>query len=230
MKLTEAKVKNAKPRDRRLKIADGGGLYLLVTPEGGKLWRWKYRFEGKERPWHSGRYPEVTLAESSRNLHADARKLLRSGVDPMAQRKAEKMAIRTPPARPLRPSRWRGMSMEGRQKPDYAEGRNAAADPRHPSDRLAAYPWSRSMHAKIVATIKKIEDRGAREIASRALGNVSQVFRYRYRARTGDAQPCGRHQAERLSEGRTRRSTTHGSRRQELPKLLRKIEIYQGSP
>ena len=89
MKLTEAKVKNAKPGDRRLKIADGSGLYLLVTPEGGKLWRWKYRFDGKEKTMTFGAYPEVTLAEV-RELHADARKLLRSGVDPMEQTQGRK--------------------------------------------------------------------------------------------------------------------------------------------
>lgn len=69
LRLTEAKVKHARPGDRKLKIADGGGLYLLVTPEGGKFWRWKYRFQGKEKTmasdatlkWH---WPELATCTS----------------------------------------------------------------------------------------------------------------------------------------------------------------------
>jgi hypothetical protein len=59
-------------------MADSGGLFLLVTKAGGKLWRWKYRFEGKEKKMSLGQYPEVMLAEV-RVLHANARRLLVSG-------------------------------------------------------------------------------------------------------------------------------------------------------
>ncbi|MEG9438508.1 DUF4102 domain-containing protein [Edaphobacter sp. HDX4] len=75
---------------RELKLADGQGLYLLVTPTGAKHWRWKYRVNGKEKKMAFGSFPEVGLAEA-RELHADARKLLRSGVDPMELRKSERV-------------------------------------------------------------------------------------------------------------------------------------------
>lgn len=91
MSLTEVKIKTTKPSKKATKLFDGGGLYLYVSPAGGKLWRWAYRVKGKEKTMSFGPYPEVSLADA-RNLHFDARKLLRSGVDPMEQRKAGKLA------------------------------------------------------------------------------------------------------------------------------------------
>jgi hypothetical protein len=72
-------------------MSDGEGLLLRIAPSGGKLWRWKYRHDGKEKLMSFGKYPSVPLAEA-RNRHQEARKLLASGVDPMAQRKALKTA------------------------------------------------------------------------------------------------------------------------------------------
>ena len=94
MKLTELQVKRTKPGVSPFKLADGGGLYLLVSPNGSKLWRWKYRVDGKEKMMAFGVYPDVALFEV-RDRHHQARKLLRSGVDPMAERKAEKIAAAT---------------------------------------------------------------------------------------------------------------------------------------
>jgi hypothetical protein len=66
MALTDTAIRNAKPRDRDYKLADSGGLYLLMTPAGGKLWRLKYRSDGVERKLSLGRYPAVTLATPAR--------------------------------------------------------------------------------------------------------------------------------------------------------------------
>ncbi|MGA2051126.1 MAG: integrase arm-type DNA-binding domain-containing protein [Terracidiphilus sp.] len=71
------------------RLTDKGGLALLITPEGGKLWRWRYRFKGVARQMAFGKYPDVPLADA-RSYHADARKLLANGVDPMALRKETK--------------------------------------------------------------------------------------------------------------------------------------------
>jgi hypothetical protein len=64
MPLTDTAIRNAKPRDKAHKITDGGGLYLLVTPAGGRLWRLKYRLDGVERKLAIGKYPDVTLGEA----------------------------------------------------------------------------------------------------------------------------------------------------------------------
>lgn len=90
MPLTDLQVRKEKPSDKPRKLADGGGLYLLVN-QAGKYWRWKYRFEGKEKVMALGVYPDVSLAEA-REAHQTARKLLASGADPMAERKQQAFA------------------------------------------------------------------------------------------------------------------------------------------
>jgi hypothetical protein len=89
--LTDTEIKRAKAAEKAYSMGDGGGLYLWVKPTCGKLWRWSYRYEGKEKLMSLGKYPDVPLA-LARERHAEARKLLATGVDPMAQRKAEKTA------------------------------------------------------------------------------------------------------------------------------------------
>lgn len=89
--LTDLKVQKAKPQDKPLSLFDGGGLYLLVTPSGGKLWRFKYRFNKKEKKIAFGTYPEISLMDA-RQRRDDARKLLANNVDPGAVRKAQKQA------------------------------------------------------------------------------------------------------------------------------------------
>jgi hypothetical protein len=89
--LTDTKIRNAKPQENPYRVLDGLGLHLMVTPSGGKLWRWKYRFHGVEKLMSFGQYPDVPL-EAARGLHAAARRLLATAVDPMAAKKAEKAA------------------------------------------------------------------------------------------------------------------------------------------
>jgi hypothetical protein len=89
--LTDREVKNAKPKTTEFKLFDGGGLYLLVVPTGGKLWRMKCRVEGKEKLLSFGAYPAISLADA-RQRRDDARKLLANGIDPNAVKKAQKQA------------------------------------------------------------------------------------------------------------------------------------------
>ena len=91
MALTDTEIKKAKTKEKAYSLSDSRGLYLWITPAGGKLWRWAYRFGGKEKLMSLGKYPDVPLA-LARERHAEARKLLATGIDPMAQRKAEKTA------------------------------------------------------------------------------------------------------------------------------------------
>ncbi|MCF7520457.1 integrase arm-type DNA-binding domain-containing protein [Neisseria sp. ZJ106] len=94
MPLNDRQIKNAKPADKPYKLADGGGLYLAVTPSGGKLWRLKYRINGKEKLLSIGKYPAVSLVEA-REAADNARKSIAAGIDPAAakqQAKKEKQA------------------------------------------------------------------------------------------------------------------------------------------
>lgn len=94
MPLTDTAVKKAKPGLKPVKLTDGKGLYLLVNPAGSKLWRWKYRVLGKEKVMSLGAYPDVSLAQARDGVDK-ARKILAAGDDPMAIRKADKVATRT---------------------------------------------------------------------------------------------------------------------------------------
>jgi hypothetical protein len=79
--LSDVQVNKSKSKDKSYKLTDGGGLYLLVTPTGGKLWNLKYRFSDKEKKLSLGTYPAVTLADA-RQRRDDAKKLLANGIDP----------------------------------------------------------------------------------------------------------------------------------------------------
>ena len=89
MPLTDTAIKNLKPQDKNAKLFDGEGLFLLVTPSGGKWWRLKYRFGGKEKLLSLGVYPEISLKEARRRRD-EARSFVAQGIDPSQQRKEEK--------------------------------------------------------------------------------------------------------------------------------------------
>ena len=91
MAITDTEIKRAKPEQKPYSMSDSGGLRLVISPAGGKLWRWKYRFEGKEKLMSLGKYPDVSVG-LARQRHSDGRKLLAAGSDPMMQRKIERSA------------------------------------------------------------------------------------------------------------------------------------------
>ena len=94
MQLSEFKISKAKSRNKPYKLADGGGLFLLVKPNGSKLWQQKYRHLGKERLLSHGKYPDVTLAQARQKLH-DARALLAEGKDPATKKKLDRITAET---------------------------------------------------------------------------------------------------------------------------------------
>jgi integrase len=226
MKLTEAKVRGTKPGPRAVKMFDGGGLYLFITPEGGKLWRWAYRFDGKSRTMAFGPYPDLSLA-AARDLHIDARRVLAKGVDPMRQRKAEKAAIKNGDTFKSVALAWHE-SWSADKNPEYAKDVQIRLT-RDIFPSLGSLTMDKIDAPKIVATIKKIEERGACEIATRSLGNVGQVFRYAIahglatRNPAADVKPIDFLKSVPVTN--YARIEAH-----ELPRLLRKIENYEGSP
>lgn len=87
--LTETKIKTSKPKEKPYKLSDSHGLYMEVKPSGLKIWRYRYRIEGKETSYTIGEYPATSLAEA-RRLHQEARKLVREGISPVKARESEK--------------------------------------------------------------------------------------------------------------------------------------------
>jgi integrase len=218
--LTDTEIKKAKSRERAYSMGDGGGLYLWVTPAGGKLWRWSYRFERKEKLMSLGKYPDVSLAQA-RERHSEARRLFASGVDPMAQRKAEKTAEKAEVENAFQniASQWLEHWRDGKS-PRHVEyvKRRMEADI---LPCLGMRPVSEIEAPELVAMTKAIEQRGARDIAKRALETVGQVFRYSIAH--GDIKP-----SDILKS--TRKVNYARIDAKELPDLLKRIEIYQGTP
>ena len=91
MPLTDIKIRSLRPQKTAFKVWDSGGLYLEISPSGGKWWRWKYRFAGKEKRLSFGVYPDVSL-KAARDKRDIGRKQIGSGIDPAEARKAEKVA------------------------------------------------------------------------------------------------------------------------------------------
>jgi Arm DNA-binding domain len=89
MPLTDTEVRKSKPADKPYRLSDANSLFLWVTPAGGKLWRWAYEFDGREKLMSFGKYPPVTLA-GARVRRDESRKMLANGIVPMAKRKQER--------------------------------------------------------------------------------------------------------------------------------------------
>jgi integrase len=227
MKLTEVKVKNAKPRAKNYKLADGYGLYLFITVEGGKHWRWKYRVNYREKQMAFGSWPVVTLAEA-RDLHINARRVLAKGIDPMAQRKAEKASAKIIVGETFKAvaeawyEQWKGDKNE-----DHAESvwRRVEGDI---LPIIGHLPISKIDTPTVVSIAKKIEARGASELARRAIGNVAQVYRFaNVHGITTHNPTLNLKPADVLKSV----PTTNYARieEHELPGLLRKIDVYKGT-
>lgn len=177
MSLTDTAVKNVKPGDKTARLFDGGGLYLEVAPAGGKWWRLKYRYDGKEKRLSLGVYPDVSLKDA-RQRRSDARKLLADGVDPSENRKAVKAAKTERGAN----------SFEVIAREWFAK--NSASWSENHGSRIIRrlerdiFPWiggrpiAEIKAQELLATLRRVEERGAVETAHRAHQNCGQVFRY----------------------------------------------------
>ncbi len=227
MQLTEQQIKKTKPKSKPYKLADGRGLFLHVMPTGGKLWRWKYRFEGKEKLMPLGKYPDVSLA-SVRELHADARRLLASGIDPMATRKAKKEAFKAESEHSFQviASLWWEHWKTGKSK-RHADvlKRRMEADV---FPVLGARPISEIQAPELVAVVKLIEKRGASDLAKRALQSVGQVFRYAVAHGYATRNPASDFRPSDVLKP-TKKVNLARIQSKDLPELLKAIEIYRGT-
>ncbi len=224
--LTDTEIKRAKATEKAYSMGDGGGLYLWVKPTGGKLWRWSYRFEGKEKLMSFGNYPDVSLA-LARDRHAEARKLLAAGIDPMAQRKIEKRVQRVSSENSFQSvyARWLEYWQDGKS-PRHVDSvqRRMAADI---LPRLGTRPIAKIEAPELVAMANAIQDRGARDIAKRALETVGQVFRYGIAHGFATRNPATEIRPSDILKSIPKTNYARIDAK-ELPTLLRRIEVYQG--
>ncbi|HYC59869.1 MAG TPA: integrase arm-type DNA-binding domain-containing protein [Thermoanaerobaculia bacterium] len=173
MPLTDTSIRKAKATNKPRKLFDERGLFLSIAPTGGKLWRYKYRFGGKEKLLALGTYPDVSLA-SARERRDAARRLVAAGVDPSAQRRAERAAA---------DSSFETIAREWFAKfsPQWVESHNQTVLSRMERD-LFPYMGKSAISAitapELLSVLQRIERRGANETARRVRQICSQVFRY----------------------------------------------------
>lgn len=224
--LSDIQISKAKVKETDYKLADGYGLYLLVSKGGGKLWRFDYRFNGKRKLLAIGSYPTVTLADA-RERRENARKLLANGVDPGEFKKAQKQAEIA-----ITENTFKTIALEWHVK--FSE----TWSPSHSKTILErlnrdVFPWlgerpvSEIKAMDVLAVLRRIENRGALETAHRIRTICGQVFRYAVATGRAEHDPTsdlkgalrpvkGKHHAALIDP-------------QEVAGLLRAIDSFQGS-
>ncbi|MEE9913540.1 MAG: integrase arm-type DNA-binding domain-containing protein [Deltaproteobacteria bacterium] len=174
--LTDMKVLKAKPKDKPASFFDGGGLYLLVTPTGGKLWRFKYRFNKQEKKLALGSYPEISLLDA-RQRREDARKLLANGIDPGAVRKAQKQAnIQETETFEVIAREWHNKFMTTWKRSHYE--RVLSRLERDVFPHLGKSPIAQIKAPELLGVLRRLEARGITHTAHIIRGICGQIFRY----------------------------------------------------
>ncbi|MEQ1782538.1 MAG: tyrosine-type recombinase/integrase [Hyphomonadaceae bacterium] len=175
--LSDVKLRSLKPRARAYKVSDAEGLFLLVTTNGSRLWRWSYRFGGKQKLMAMGRYPEVGLADA-RDRMREAKKALARGLDPSATRKAEKEKQRK-----ANGDTFEGVAIDWFEtnKARWVESYASRLKTRLEEDlipSLGSLPIASITPTQVLEAIRKIEQRDAIETAKRILQMARQIFHF----------------------------------------------------
>jgi len=225
MSLSDAKARNAKPRTKPYKIADGEGLFLLITPSGSKYWRLKYFFAGKEKLLALGVYPDVTLADA-RDRRAQARKILAARNDPgEAKKEVKRLAtLKSTNAFETVAREW----FEKRKHewtPSSAKTMLARLD-QHILPKLGSRPIAEITPPEVLAMARVVEASGALETARRVMQICGQIFMY--------AIATGRAERNPVPDLRGALKTPvvkHYSflKASDLPEYLKKLEAYDGN-
>lgn len=187
--LTDLAIKKAAARPKEWKLSDEKGLYVLVKPSGSKLWRWKYRFAGKEKKLAFGAYPEVSLAEA-RGLRDEWRAVLRAGRDPQVEREQQRAAAATQSLETfeLIARAWhkqRSKTLAPRYASQILDRLEADVFP-----RIGSLPVRQITAPMVLALIRQVEARGAAEMAHRVRLHISDVFVFAIASGLAETDPA----------------------------------------
>ncbi|CND42226.1 integrase [Yersinia frederiksenii] len=225
MPLTDIKVKTAKPIDKAYKLTDGGGMYLLVKPNGSKYWRLKYRFVGKEKMLSIGVYPDVSLADA-RQKRDEARKVLAAGGDPGEVKKADKLAQKLSSE-----NTFEAIAREWhKQKADRwsLRYRDEIIDTFEKDifPYLGRRPIAEIKPMELLETLRRLEKRGALEKMRKVRQRCGEVFRYAIVTGRAEYNP-----APDLATALATPKKTHFPflTAEELPYFIRDLAGYTGS-
>lgn len=231
MALTDATLRNLKPKEKAFKIADSGGLHIFVSPAGGRLWRFKYRIEGKERLLSLGAYPLIGL-KAARDARDDAKRLLLAGKDPSAV-KREAFAVAKPePVAPMGPTFF-DMAKEHFNKLNH-EGRAFATLKKNKwlIDFALADFGNRQITeidaATVLACLRKLEKRGRYESTRRLRALISAIFRHAIASSKATVDPTYALAGALIRPQVTPRAAI--TEQAAFGRLLRAIWNYDGTP
>lgn len=225
--LSDVACRSAKPAEKPYKLADGGGLYLFVTPAGGKLWRADYRHNGKRRTASFGSYPAVSLA-TARKAREDLKGQLSAQVDPAQVKRSERRARQALAANNFEKiaREWFAAKAQG-WLPRYGQRvmDRLEADVFPPLGRL---PITEIEPPDVLEALRKVEARGALEIAKRDMQVIGQIFRFAIASGRAKRDPTQDLRGALKSPKRVehRRALPHG----DLPGFLRALDAYDGEP
>jgi integrase len=224
MPLTDAKARNAKSGEKQIKLSDSDGMYLLVTPNGGKYWRLKYRYGGKEKVLALGTYPEISLTDA-RLRREEARKQIAHGIDPGAIRKAQKEA------QTEETETFEIIAREWFDKflPTWTLGHSRTIKSRMERD---LFPWigkrpiNQIKAPELLTVLSRVESRGALESAHRIKTIAGQVFKFAVATGRAERDPSGDLKGA-LPQPREKHHSAITDPKEVAP-LLRAIDGYQG--
>jgi len=190
--LTDMQIRNAKSQAKPLKLTDGGGLHLLITPSGGKLWRLKYRYGGKEKLLSFGEWPDVSL-KRARELRDEARTLVAEGVDPGKKRKHDKIQEEAKAVRARNTFEVVAREWHAKQSRRWSQDHAARAWGRiekHLFPDLGSTPIDEISPKDFLAVLQRLETEGKHETAHRLRGLADNIFAYAIAAQLTEANPA----------------------------------------
>jgi integrase len=226
MPLTALAVKQAKPKEKDYKLSDGGGMYLLVTKKGGKYWRLKYRFAGKEKVLALGVYPTITL-EKAREERQKAKKML-PHTDPSSDKRKIKASNLEAAENnfELVAREWFNNHMTGKSESHRVRTLRLLKNDLFPS--LGKRPVDDISPPELLRVLRRVENRGAVDTAHRAQQTAGQVFRYAIATGRAERDPS----ADLRGALKVHIKKHHAAitEPKELGKLLLAIDAYSGTP
>lgn len=225
MPLTDTAIRNARPQDKAYKLTDGSGMFLYVHPAGGKYWRMKYHFAGKEKLLALGVYPDVSLAVA-RDRRAEARKILTAGNDPsQVKQETKRLALIKSE------NTFEAIARE------WHENRSHNWTPRYAKNlitrleadifpKLGARPIADINAPELLSILRIIENRGATDIAHRAQQVCGMIFTYAIASGRTERNPAVELRGALKPHKKQHYAHLKAS---ELPEFLQKLEAYDGS-
>lgn len=216
MPLSDTACRNAKPGAKPRKLTDAGNLYLLVQPTGSRLWRWNYRFDGKQKTMAFGKYPEVSLSEA-RSRRDEARAMLAAGLDPANPK-------------PVDSINFEEVAREWiRSRIDWSPAHLSRVMSRIEEDLIPKFGHiavSQLDAPTILAALRKVEARGALEVAKRLRQTIGQIMRYAIATGRASRDPAADLRGAMKPSPRVRHMAA--LRENDLPEFLVKLDAYEG--